>query len=172
MASESPFDDEMGQSPADCWETVQVLREGDTVLINHRDRSLTIHDVIQRDDGDTVKRVLLTGNGTEYSITAAKEPSTPFITWPAAPHGRPVQRIRAAESTILSTVRARDTLLQIGLQKDSVDTGVQSSSGHEIALTQILGSCPICDSLVVADQLRAVCHRCSRWCWVEQWEAL
>jgi hypothetical protein len=172
MASESPFDDEMGQSPADCWETVQVLREGDTVLINHRDRPLTIHDVIQRDDGETVKRVLLTGNETEYSITAAKEPSTPFITWPAAPHGRPVQRISAAESTILSTVRAQDTLPQSGLQTNRVDTGAQPPSSYEIALTQIVGSCPICDSLVVADQLRVVCQGCGQWCWIEQWEAL
>ncbi len=170
MASESPFDDELGQSPEECWKTIQVLRSGDDVLINHREQPLTVRNVVQRDDGETVQRITLSGNGTEYTITAAKEPNTPFITCPSSPHSRPVQKISAAGSTILSTVHVVDLWPHIEAHTSCVETEAEAASSYEIDLTQILGECPICESMVVADRTRAICRGCNQWIWLDQWE--
>ena len=169
MSSDAPNPDEPPkQSLLQRWKFVKSLSEGDEVLVNDREQSLTVREVSQRKDSGTTTHTTLVGNGTEYTMIAADYPRIPMITWPSAAHTRPVQEIRPAGTTILSTTRASDILTQTLSWTDSVDKK-QESLSEQLDITRLLGSCPICDSMVSSDTQRAVCRNCGAWCWIERW---
>lgn len=170
MASETPPSDNPEQSPERRWQLVQTLSKGDEVLINEREHRLTVCEITRESESGAMTQATLVGNGTEYTITTTEETTTPMITWPSATHTRPIQKIQAADTTILSTTRASDLLPSIQSHSDSVDIDRRGQSSVEVDITRIIGSCPVCDSVVVTDRFRAVCRACEMWCWIEQWE--
>lgn len=170
MSSDAPNPDEPPkQSLLQRWKFVKSLSQGDEVLINNREQSLTVRDVSQREDSGAKTCATLVGNGTKYTMTVTDHPSIPTITWPSAAHTRPVQVIRPAGTTILSTTRASDILTQTLSWTDSVDKK-QEQLPEKLDITRLLGSCPICDSMVISDTQRAVCRKCGAWCWIEHWK--
>lgn len=169
MSSDAPNPDEPpNQSLLQRWKLVRSLREGDEVLVNEREQSLTVHEVSQRKDSDAKTRATLVGDGTEYTMITTDYPSIPMITWPSVSHTRPVQKIRPAGTTIFSTIRASDILTQTLSWTESVDKK-QEQLPEQLDITRLLGSCPACDSMVTSDSQRAVCRGCGAWCWIDRW---
>jgi ribosomal protein S27AE len=52
---------------------------------------------------------------------------------------------------------------------ESVDKK-QEQFPEQLDITRLLGSCPICNSVVSSDSQRAVCRKCGAWCWIERWK--
>jgi|AntDeeMinimDraft_5_1070356.scaffolds.fasta_scaffold00990_18 hypothetical protein len=169
MSSNSSNPDESpNQSLLQRWKFVISLSEGDEVLVNDREQRLVVREISQREDSSAATHTTLVGNGTEYTMIATDYPNVPMITWPSAAHTRPVQEIRPAGTTILSTTRASDVLTQTLSLAESVDKK-QEQLSKQLDITRLLGSCPICDSMVTSDTQRAVCRKCGAWCWIEHW---
>lgn len=170
MSSDAPNPDEPPkQSLLLRWEFVRSLSEGNEIFVNDREQSLTVRDVSQRKDSGTTTRTTLITNGTEYTLIATDYPSIPMITWPSAAHTRPVQEIRPAGTTILSTTCASDILTETLAWTESVDKK-QEQLPEQLDITRLLGTCPVCDSMVTSNAQRAVCQNCGGWCWIEHWK--
>ena len=169
MSSDTSNPDEPpNQSLLQRWKFVKSLSEGDEIFVNDREQSLTVRDGTQRKDSGAKACATLVGNGTKYTMTATDHPSIPTITWPSATHTRPVQEIRPAGTTILSTTHASEILTQTLSWTDSFDKK-QDQLPEQLDITRLLGSCPICNSMVSSDSQRAVCLNCGAWCWIERW---
>lgn len=169
MSSDSSNPDEPpNQSLLQRWKFVKSLNEGDEIFVNDREQSLTVRDVSQRKDSGVKTCATLVGNGTKYTMTVTDHPSIPTITWPSAAHTRPVQEIRPGGTTILSTICASEILTQTLSWTESVDKK-QEQLPEQLDITRLLGTCPICDSMVTSDSQRAVCRKCGTWCWIEHW---
>lgn len=162
-------DEPPNQSLLQRWKFVISLNEGDEVLVNDREQRLVVRKISQREDSSAATHTTLVGNGTEYTLIATDHPSTPTITWPSVTHTRPVQEIRPAGTTILSTTRASDILTETLAWTESVDKK-QEQLPEQLDITRLLGNCPICSSMVSSDTQRAVCRKCGAWCWIEHWQ--
>ncbi len=172
MSSDLPPNDDANQPPKQRWALARSLNPGEEVIVNGRDEILVVAEVTRRTSGDSVTRITLTGSGTTYTITLAEEAAVPVLTWPSAAHSHPVQEIRAVGTTILSTGTVSDLLPSITGCSEHVDTEPKKQSWEgAVDLTRLLGSCPLCGSVVVKDQQRALCRACGSWSWIEQWEA-
>ena len=163
-------DEPSKQSLLQRWKFVISLSEGDEVLVNDREHRLVVHEISQQGDSSAATHhTTLVGNGTEYTMIATDYPAIPMITWPSATHTRPVQEIRPAGTTILSTTYASEILTQTLSWTESVDKK-QDQLPEQLDITRLLGSCPICNSMVSSDSQRAVCLNCGAWCWIEHWK--
>lgn len=162
-------DEPSNQSLLQRWKFVRSLSDGDEIFINNHEQSLTVCGISNRRESGTTTRVTLVGNGTEYTVITTDYPSIPVITWPSAAHTRTVQEIRPAGTTILSTTHASEILTETLAWTESVDKK-QEQVPEQLDITRLLGSCPICDSMVTSDTQRAVCRNCEAWCWIEHWK--
>jgi hypothetical protein len=172
MSSDQPPNDDSDRPPGQLRAFVQSLEPGDEVLINRRDNRLVVTDFSPQIGDDSVTRITLTGNGTTYTMTLCEDVAVPVLTWPSAAHSHPVQEIRPANTTILSTDTVSEFFPSIPMSSEKVEATQEEQSWEgDIDLSRILGSCPNCDSIVVEDQWRAFCRTCGSWCWREQWDA-
>lgn len=159
------------QSPEERRETVKSLMEGDEIIVNGRQRSLTVCE-ITCNETENWTRSILAGNGTTYALTVVHESHhIPVISWPSADHPRPVRHIKPAGATILSTICASDVFLDIAEENNANTHSKQRESAFPDVEgdTLVIGSCPACDSIVIVDGERAVCSACYRWCWLTRW---
>lgn len=176
MGTDAPdSNDSPNQSPEERRKIVQSLVKGDDILLNRRERSLTVCDVARKAKDGNLTQVTLAGNGTEYTLLVAnKFQQIPTITWPSATHSHPVIRIEPASDTIISTARVPDLYPTLVQPSNRVEIDYEPRNEPTLASgteqTTIIGSCPQCNSIVVSDKLRAICSTCRAWCWIERWE--
>jgi len=168
---------------------VEKLQPGDEVVVDDRERALTVFDktdAVMGSDAHPTHIALLEGRGgrvyrlrgpyrvdDDYSTPPSLElrqegnwkTKSSAITKLAVENW--TERIRAEMSAaefIKPTVETQPTL---GTPTGSPVVEFDESPPAE----RTVGECPKCESPVVEQDERAVCTGCPSWCWLTQWEA-
>lgn len=166
--------DDPGQSSEERWSMVHSLTKGDTIRLNGQERSVIVSKIDRQANEEGLTRVSLEGVEREYTISTMNGTiHAPLITWPSAAHSTIVHQIRPAGETIISTTRVSDiSTIPVGGDHMAEDLEQPTGQSHhsDIDKTTIIGSCPLCNSVVVADRQRAICVACRSWCWIDQWD--
>lgn len=167
-------DDSDGQDEEDVWTAAHTLFKGAKVLVNDRDRALTITDIRPNANKGVITEISLRGNGTTYTIRATNEnPATPMLTYPSANQSHPIYRLEPAGETILAENLAQDiygSKINGDGVGDSYPDNRNATAELEADEVSYIGDC-ICGCMVVKHDDNAVCTGCGKWCPVVEWNS-
>lgn len=152
------------------------LREGDEVIVNGRNRPLTVTDRWWDDRESGYYRYTLEGYGTTYRTIIDEDTAVKLTTVGGRTMMVNTVEVPEGETHAVSDVTAAEFIDDVdgfgagSVVHDQAPTDRTTSTDAE-AEGEHLGTCPDCGEVVVEDANRAVCTGCELWCPIDEWTA-
>lgn len=153
------------------------LDDGDEIMVNQRQRPLTVTDTNPGDYGGfPFDAIALEGNGTDYTVRIPEDDeSRPLLQWPSSDSMTTIWKLEVEGSTqaMVSEMSATEFIQGIGesepLEGAEGITGGSAADPDDVDDSAVLGTCPDCEGDVVENEEQAQCTNCELWCWMSEW---